>query len=187
MVAITEYSEPNHGIKGYSSPNRRIFALYFQVIIKPIMKSLLMFLSVGSVILALGCMGSKKAQSSDSAPLNPNGDTELAVLMRAMYDDGMEMRSSILNGEIPESHVDLANLYSMDAAEPHKVASAEYQAYAKVIELAYAALENGDEQQRITAYKSIIQTCASCHQAMCPGPLVRIEKMRLPEVSAGSR
>lgn len=34
--------------------------------------------------------------------------------------------------------------------------------------------------QRQALFNDVVEGCASCHQVVCPGPLVRIEKMYLP-------
>ena len=142
-----------------------------------------------ATILALGCMQEETEATAEpiaentpeqAAPLNPNGDTELALLMRAAFEDGMAMKAAIKNGEIPESHLDLSNLYSLDAAEPKKVASDEYKAYAAMYEAAHEALNEADnKEEKIAAYKTIVSSCETCHKAMCPGPLVKIKKMKI--------
>jgi mono/diheme cytochrome c family protein len=35
--------------------------------------------------------------------------------------------------------------------------------------------------QREQAYDELIQYCAACHGQVCPGPLVRIKKLRMPQ------
>ncbi|MEZ4951026.1 MAG: hypothetical protein R2784_16820 [Saprospiraceae bacterium] len=64
--------------------------------------------------------------------LNPNGDSELALLMRDMFDDGMKMKEMIKNGEHPEVSVDFQKILTANATEPEKeTASPEYKAFAQ--------------------------------------------------------
>ena len=112
-------------------------------------------------------------------PLNPNGDSELALFMRAMYDDGMKMKTAIRNGEKATSALDISTLYTPNATEPDKVATPEYHAMAKAYEAAFNAVQKSEGERQEAAYKSMVAACTSCHQAMCPGPIVKIRKMEL--------
>ena len=129
-----------------------------------------------SMIYTLGC--SKK----QTAQVNPNGDSELAVLMREMFEDGMDVKEAIEKGKLPKSHVEVEKLLTAEATDPKQVAMPEYEAYARVYQANYQAMLDAEtDQQRETAYKSLVQTCISCHEATCPGPIVRIKKMELSE------
>jgi cytochrome c556 len=141
------------------------------------MKTLLTIVTTWSLILLLACSGQKDTANAD---LNPNGDSELAVLMREMFDDGMAMKKAIEKGKLPQSHIEISELFTAEGTEPEKVASEQYKAYAKVYEAAFVALQNAEDEAEIqTAYTSLVNTCVSCHQAMCPGPITRIRKMEL--------
>jgi|AntRauTorckE5430_2_1112549.scaffolds.fasta_scaffold09261_5 hypothetical protein len=64
--------------------------------------------------LAAACSEEKPEQpafSSDNvqivkAPINPNGDSELALLMPAMYEEADRMNKAIERGEQPEITLD---------------------------------------------------------------------------------
>ena len=141
------------------------------------MRTLIISFSIFTAIFMLACSGSKRTTNTQ---LNPNGDTELALLMRAMYDDGESMKKDILAGKMPKGHVDISRLRIAEATEPDKLTSPEYQAYAQAYEAIYAQLNKTSEtEQRVELYKSLVGSCTSCHKALCPGPLVRIEKLEL--------
>ena len=123
-------------------------------------------------------MKSSPAQNS-VAPLNPNGDSELALLMRSMYDDGMEMKLALKNGDTPQSHIDIAKLYTSEPTVTGKADTPEYQAFALAYEAAHKGLEEAQEDQKTQAYKTLVNSCIACHKSVCPGPIVRIEKMKL--------
>ncbi len=112
-------------------------------------------------------------------PLNPNGDSELALLMRSMYDDGMAMKLAIKNGDAPLSHIDISKLYTSEPTVTGKADTPEYQAFALAYEAAFKGLGQAQEDQKAQAYKTLVNSCIACHKSVCPGPIVRIEKMKL--------
>jgi len=119
------------------------------------------------------------SEQNSVTPLNPNGDSELALLMRSMYDDGMEMKSAIKNGEAPKSHIDISQLYTSEPSVRGKVDSPEYQAFALAYEAAFVGLGKAQVDKKEHAYKALVNSCIACHKSVCPGPIVRIEKMKL--------
>ena len=113
-------------------------------------------------------------------PLNPNGDSELALMMRSMYDEADRIKKQIAAGEAVELKLDHGKILTAHATEPEKAASAEYKGFAKVYLNHLQKLENakGDEAQK--HFNTLVENCLSCHQALCPGPVVRIKKLQRP-------
>jgi len=139
------------------------------------MKKLLVFLTLASSVYVLSCTTDTNAKK----PLNPNGDSELALLMRAMFDDGMRMKAQIARGEKPDVAVAFEKIHTADATEPEKAASAEYQAFALSYVQAVKALKEALPGEAEPYYTGMVNACMNCHQALCPGPAVRIKKMYL--------
>jgi hypothetical protein len=142
------------------------------------MKKSLISSSIIIFIIWLGCSDSPK---NTSGIINPNGDSELALLMRQMFDEGMVTKQQIIEGEVPEIKVEYVKMHTAQATEPEKVARPEYASFAKACEQAAEDLETADVSQRVNAYQSLVATCMNCHQAMCPGPMVKIKKLYLSE------
>lgn len=112
-------------------------------------------------------------------PVNPNGDSELALLMRDMYDEGMVVKTKIQNGEMPELLLDFEKIHTAQATEPEKAASPAYKVHALSYLQAVDALKNADAGQLEKSYNKMVDACMNCHKALCPGPVVRIKKMYL--------
>ncbi len=110
---------------------------------------------------------------------NPNGDSELALLMRAMYDDGQRMKVAIKNGEPFQPKVDFEKILTASATEPEKAASAEYHAFAQTYIQTMKAMQDAEPAKAIALYDTMVANCMTCHQALCPGPTVRIKKLKL--------
>ena len=121
---------------------------------------------------------------SDDAPkksINPNGDSELALLMRAMFDEGMTTKEEILAGNPVKFNVAYEKIHSAKPTEAGKNESTEYILFAKAYEASVKRLRNADDASRPQAYQTMVETCMNCHKSVCPGPMVRIKKMYLSE------
>ena len=112
-------------------------------------------------------------------PINPNGDSELALLMRDMFEDGMKTKEKIKNGEIPELVLDFEKIHTAEATETEKAASPEYKVHALSYLQAVKALKNANKDNLEKSYTDMIDACMNCHKVLCPGPIVRIKKMYL--------
>lgn len=111
------------------------------------------------------------------APINPNGDSELALLMRAMYEDAAQMKAAIDRGETPKPSLDHEALLTAAATEPEKAASPTYQVHARSYLQALKGLQQADAPQAAVLFKGMVDSCMGCHTALCPGPRVRIKKL----------
>src|SRR5690606_20397318 len=105
--------------------------------------------------------------------------SELALLMRDMYNEGMKVKTKIKNGEMPELLLEFEKIHTAKATEPEKAASAEYKAYAISYIQAVEALKKAEADQVDKSYTNMVDACMSLHRALCPGPMVRIKKMYL--------
>jgi len=137
------------------------------------------FLLLSAVILLQ--LGSISCSNSGAKPLNPNGDSELALLMREMHDDGMRTKKQLLEGKTPSIKVAYEKLTTAKATEPEKAASPEYAAYATIYETAVQNFLERRGNEQIESYTTMVNACMNCHQQICPGPMVKIKKMYLSE------
>ena len=135
-------------------------------------------LSAGLLLIACGGDSSQKPNGI----INPNGDSELALLMRDMFEDGMLTKQQILDRRTPEIKCDYTRIHTAAATQPEKVATAEYKLYANAYEVSVETLLASDPAKRADTYQTMIAACMQCHQTMCPGPMVKIKKMYLSEV-----
>lgn len=109
-----------------------------------------------------------------SLTVNPNGDSELALLMRAMYDDLARMKAAIERGEEPVPGIDHAKMLTAQATEPDKAASDTYKAWAQTYLQMVQSLQNGETGLAPELYRNVVNTCMGCHSDLCPGPKMRI-------------
>lgn len=122
-----------------------------------------------------------EASDSEKKELIMYEDSELALLMRKMYKDNLEIRSQIIDGKIPESFPQ--DFYTIHTAVPTdpKSSNGTFKSLAKLyLENMAEITEAQDEKTAKVAYNTMISTCASCHQIYCQGPLPKIRKMIIP-------
>lgn len=125
---------------------------------------------------ALSC-AAKPVPTEEPAPINPNGDSELALLMRAMYDDALQMKAAIERGEQPIASIAHEGLLTAAATEPEKAASPTYQVFARSYLQTLKALQEGEMAQASALFKGMVDSCMGCHTALCPGPKMRIKHL----------
>lgn len=125
----------------------------------------------------------KSCASGSSIPkkiINPNGDSELALLMRAMYDEADKMKQQLAKGDAVSLSIDHDKILTAHATEPEKAGSEMYKAFAANYLQSIERLKTGPNEQIPGLYTQMVQQCKNCHQELCPGPLVRIQKLMLP-------
>lgn len=129
------------------------------------------FLSVFLVITACN-------SSSSNDRLYPNGSSELALLMRDMYEESEKIKKQLQNGENISTKALYSNMLTVEATEPDKQASELYQHMSADFIRRWESLKTEHEGISDT-YTSMVQSCMNCHAAMCPGPMVRIKNLYL--------
>jgi hypothetical protein len=141
--------------------------------------SILILPVLALALYALSCSANAANDEAHAAKaaLNPNGDSELALLMRAMFDDAAQMKAAIERGEQPKPSIDHTKLLTASATEPEKAASPEYHSWAQAYLQMIEALQNGETALAPQLYESMVDNCMGCHTALCPGPKVRIRKL----------
>lgn len=110
--------------------------------------------------------------------LNPNGDSELALLMRSMYDEADRIKKQIANKEPVTISLDHEKILSAHATEPKKAASPEFKTFAKAYLETVNKFEGANHEESIVIYESLIKNCLDCHKSVCPGPIVKINKLK---------
>jgi len=144
-------------------------------------KSWIMIGLLTGIMLTMGTSCADKPKS-----LNPNGDSELALLMREMHTDGMKTKQQLLEGKTPDISVKYEKLFTAKATEPAKVATPEYTAYATIYETAVKNFLERRGNNQVEAYTTMVDACMNCHQQICPGPMVKIKRMYLSEKELAS-
>ena len=125
---------------------------------------------------------SKVEEDCEVTAVNPNGDSELALLMRQMHEQTAEIKEQIRSGnnEIPENFIKL--LEQIEGAEPTdpEVKTPTFSSFNKI--LGTQARELSQQDSISTGdFNLLIEKCVECHQTFCPGPIKKINKLRFKE------
>lgn len=110
---------------------------------------------------------------------NPNGDSELAALMRVMQVDLTHARDLVKKGEVPAPM--FARHRRMRCAWPTDVKDrdAAFDALAVAYLDAVKALESRPPDRK-AAFLEVVKRCRGCHERACPGPIAAIEQLEAP-------
>ncbi len=128
-----------------------------------------------SLLLFYNCSNPTSEKSSQII-IDPNPTSEMAQLMRDMTLKLEGIKTAIENNEVlDENQLDFALIHNQKATDssfvkPHIKPMSESFAY---------AIEQFNIDPNSSNYSTIINNCLSCHQLSCPGPVVRINKLKL--------
>jgi len=149
--------------------------------------SLLFFASAG-----ISCQEQKKKENlkeelkaQPASVQSPNDDSELALLMRRMWDDADAMKKAIESGEVPEDYREkFKAIHEAKATDPD-TRDEQFEgmsvAFLASMDQLYKRQQEGDKEQIKNGYNLMVEACLNCHQSYCPGPMVRIKKLRIAE------
>lgn len=113
-------------------------------------------------------------------PLNPNGDSELSVLMREMMSSSQNLREMVSKGELPKEFPEA--FLKIHTAKPtdSETKKASYEGHANNYIFNLQELYKSSSKEDLTKnYNAVINACASCHGEHCPGPLKAINKLKI--------
>ena len=111
---------------------------------------------------------------------NPNGDSELALLMKKLVNDADSLKHVIASGKGNISVDYLTTIHknlSAEATDPN-VKTDEFTAFNNIFENSAKELLLSDSNH-IEGFNKMIGNCVNCHNTFCPGPISRIEKLRI--------
>lgn len=112
--------------------------------------------------------------------INPNGDSELALLMRQMFEQGEDIKELITNneGNITQEYIDeLERIHTATPTDPD-VKTPEFKAYTELMIQEANTLFSNDSN-KVKGFNNLVNRCIDCHQTFCPGPIKRIKKLTI--------
>lgn len=124
----------------------------------------------------------KKGESKPSVT-NPNGMSEMALLMEKMSQTFFQLKDSIQHNQNFSGISPVAHFNTISSAKTTKqnVINDAYLAYANSFLTSYEILLESTPQDRVKEFNRAVTACKNCHQDICPGPLARINKLFIPE------
>ncbi len=121
-----------------------------------------------------------KNDSLKTCSMNPNGQSELAELMRQMQGHINSIRDASIAGTISGEMPDFLNTIHTAKPTDSTMVDSEFDSRAdEYLESVKNLYHRNPESQKI-AFNTMVSKCQSCHEHYCPGPLVVIKKMYIP-------
>ena len=110
------------------------------------------------------------------AILDPNETSEMAILMREMFAQLDVIKSKIEAGEdISHEQLQFVAIHKTETTDESFLTEG-LTSMSIGFDLVVTSFNEDPSESN---YKSIVNTCISCHQGMCPGPLERIDNLIL--------
>lgn len=130
-----------------------------------------------SIVVSFTLLVQCADQSKTSKPrFTMATDSELTILMRDMYTYFDSIKSDIKNESLNSEIRTFADIHKAVATSPEKSSSDLYQGMAAIyLESAERLNKAGVDKPK--AFNIMLDNCMSCHQQLCPGPMVRIKKL----------
>lgn len=120
------------------------------------------------------------SENVEISAVNPNGDSELALLMRKMYDDADSIKKFITDsaGNItPEFISELEKIHTAIPTDS-TVKTPEFEAYTKLM-IDEANKLFSSTENKVQGFNQLVNRCIECHQSFCPGPIKKIKKLNI--------
>jgi len=113
--------------------------------------------------------------------VNPNGDSELALLMRQMLKNAEGLKEQVKQGKLtdkfPEEFLKIHTATPTDADTKHD----SYDSFARNYIYNLQELYKSPKTELTKNYNTVINSCLSCHGDHCPGPIKTIKKLKIEE------
>lgn len=112
-------------------------------------------------------------------PVNPNGDSELSVLMREMMTSAQSMKELVKQGSLPEQFPEA--FLKIHTAKPtdSETKKESFDGFADNYISNLQTLYKSPKEELTNNYNAVINACVNCHQQHCPGPLKAINKLKI--------
>lgn len=130
-------------------------------------------------MVQMACSSERSQDELKQTSVNPNGDSELALLMREMGTESDSIRAALLRGE---EHPVWSRLQQLHSATPtdSTVTGPVFEGFAEAFIHAVKQFELSDSL-KTKHFNGVVDACMFCHQEFCPGPMKRIAKLYITQ------
>lgn len=134
------------------------------------------------VLLCFSCKEQHKPldSKSEKSSFQLYSMSEMALLMEQLYVDNMRIKEAILSDtniadSLPSHYLNLPTAVLTDPTDRDLFFDKQMTEFLKAQRLVYEKTTNRKEN-----FNAMVQSCISCHQVKCGGPIERIKKLLIP-------
>jgi len=127
------------------------------------------------VVLFAACEQKVEKQETKAvvAPAKP-----MAMMMRAIYQQSAEMREWVEAGKpLDSTHFRFLDFHQLEPTDSTVLVEVFYK-HNQDFKAAFEDLIQAGEADK-EKYNTLLTKCVSCHEDFCPGPIKRINKLKL--------
>jgi len=142
------------------------------------MRKILVFIAI---LIAFQSCNLKKENKKTQEPIMYK-PSEMAILMRGMYEFNNVLKTQIINKgtllPFPEEFVNIHSAVLTDKFERNN----EFDSLSKKFIIYQKAIYTSKSDSIAYFFNQSIQTCVTCHEPRCTGPIPKIKKLLIPEM-----
>ena len=100
--------------------------------------------------------------------------------MRKMYNDADSIKQLIVNneGNISKEYIEALERIHTATPTDADVKTPEFKAYTELMINEANTLFSNPENKK-EGFNNLVNKCVECHQSFCPGPIKKINKLRI--------
>jgi hypothetical protein len=130
-------------------------------------------------LLALSCSGNSTAENPKK-DINPNGSSELALLMRDITSYQKALKNDIQQEQLPPIPAEFYRITEVSYTPGIIADKALFDGYAQIWLQSLEELAVSPKTERAEKYEISLNLCLACHQQHCQGPIPMIKGLNLP-------
>ena len=146
------------------------------------MRTILTFVLLIAGVLMLQVVVPDQAISTavaDTTYANPNGSSELALLMREMQAYSNQAKEDIAAGKKPAKYPAKFDKIHTAKISDSMSKSDYYNSFADLYIMSVKNYATSTSAQRVDTYNNMVNSCLACDSQHCPGPVPVIKKMMI--------
>ena len=114
---------------------------------------------------------------ADTTYANPNGSSELSLLMREMQEYTVKAKEALKNNSAPAAYPTAFDDIYKAAISEGMTKSDFYDQFSDLYITAVKNYSKSNPKERVETYNNMVNACLACHSQHCPGPVPVIKKM----------
>lgn len=139
----------------------------------------LFLVAFGSICVFLHSCRHDAPQAENTVVRTAEQNAPLAVLMREMYLDMEEIKGRVLDKEKLGTYLEKHRaMLAAEATDP-KVRDSSFHIMGSAYLLHLERMEQSSEEELLNNFQALQQSCVACHQQKCPGPLKKINALKV--------